>query len=345
MKTERVLVTGSEGYIGAVLVKILLNAGYKVTGTDTLLYSDKPITPSGRSGYEFIRADIRDTESFDLTPYGAIIHLSALSNDPTGELNPTLTEDINFKATIALAKKAKAQGVKRFLFSSSCSVYGIAENGVVNEESEINPLTAYAKSKIASEEELKKLIDADFSVGLLRNSTVYGYSPSFRNDLVVNNFTTCALATKKIKVMSDGSPWRPLIDVRDISTVFMEFLKIEAAKINGEVFNIGFDENNVQVRDILDIVKKAVVGCEVIYTGEHGKDTRSYKVSFKKFAALFPHVKQRWSIEKSVKDMIRELSKINYSESDFAGNKFSRLAQIKKKLDSGNLDTTLRWHY
>jgi nucleoside-diphosphate-sugar epimerase len=337
-----VLVTGDRGYIGSVLVPLLLKDSHKVTGFDTDYYRTASAVP-GNNNYKRITKDIRNIEEKDLEGIDAVIHLSALSNDPIGQLNPNLTSDINFKASVRLAKLAKKNKIKRFLFSSSCSIYGIAESDIVSEQSPVNPLTSYAKSKIDTENELRKLADSSFCVGILRNSTVYGFSPKFRNDLVVNNFATTALAYGQIRVMSDGTPWRPLIDVRDLSKIFIAFLNAPYEKINGEIINIGFSENNFQVKEVLSEVKRQLPKCKVVYTGEHGKDSRSYKVDFNKFKSLFPKIKQEWTLEKSIKDMIGNLRLIKFNKKIFESGKFTRLNVIKNLLLSDKITKDLYW--
>lgn len=338
----KVLVTGDKGYIGQVLVPLLLSKGYGVVGLDTNYFGkgDEIFHPNYRS----ITKDIREVELGDLSGIDSIIHLSALSNDPMGEIDPRLTSDINYEASVRLAQFAKKAGVKRFLFSSSCSIYGIAKEDTVSEKSPVNPLTAYAKSKIDTEKELQKLSDDNFCVGLMRNSTVYGYSPKFRNDLVVNNLVTTALAYGEIRVMSDGTPWRPLIDVRDLSEIFIEFLKVDSEKINGRIINVGFTENNLRIRDIADVVRKHIPGVKIIYTGEHGKDTRSYKVSFDSFKSIFPHVKQEWTLDKSVEDMIKSLKQSGFEKANFESGEYTRLSVLKKLLSSKSVDSNLNWN-
>ena len=339
MEIKKVLVTGSEGYIGSVLVNKLVRQGYKVAGMDTCYYSEVPKNKK----YQFLKHDIRDIDTLDLKRFDTIIHLAALSNDPMGEIDSSLTNDINYTSTVKLAKKAKKQGVKRFLFSSSCSIYGIAKTGGVDETSEVNPLTAYAKSKINSERELKKLASKTFCVGILRNSTVYGYSPRFRDDLVVNNLTASALSTNTIRIMSDGTPWRPLIDVRDLSDIFIEFLKMDSKKISGDIFNIGFNKNNFQVKDIVDLIKKELPQCDIIYTGEHGKDSRSYKVNFNKFRSTFPHTLQKWPMKKSIKDLIKKLKQIKYNKAHFENKTYTRLAGLNKIILQNKINNSLFW--
>ncbi len=337
----KVLVTGDRGYIGSVLIPLLLEKNYKVTGFDTDFFK-KEILPISNS-YTKITKDIRTISEADLKGIDAIIHLSALSNDPMGQINPSLTSEINFESSVKLAKLAKKNGVRRFLFSSSCSIYGIAKEDTVSEQSPVNPLTAYAKSKVDTERELIKLADSSFCVGILRNSTVYGFSPKFRNDLVVNNLVTTALAFAEIRILSDGTPWRPLIDIRDLSKIFIEFLSVDSEKINGKIINIGFDENNLQVRDIISIVKKYIPNCKVVYTGEHGKDARSYKVNFKRFKSIFPFIKQEWTLDKSIEDMTEKLRKMKFGQKDFESGEFSRINVLNKFLLAHDVTEDLYW--
>lgn len=339
---KKILVTGDRGYIGSTLVSILLKKKYEVVGFDTNYFTKRLGSENGLV-YTQVTKDVRGISEKDLDGVDAIIHLAALSNDPMGSINPKLTEEINYKASIRLAKLAKKAGVKRFLFSSSCSIYGIAKSGVVNEDTKANPLTAYAKSKINTEKVLQTLADSDFCVGLLRNSTVYGYSPKFRDDLVVNNFCVHAVAAGIVRVMSDGSPWRPLIDVRDLSSIFTEFLKAPVRLFNGKIINVGFNNNNFQVKQVLDLVKDAVPGLEVIYTGEHGRDSRSYRVSFDLFASLFPSIKQNWNLEKSVENLVTVLIKSGFSKKDLEEKNYTRLAVLNNLLERGKLDKNLYW--
>ncbi|MCL5434974.1 MAG: SDR family oxidoreductase [Patescibacteria group bacterium] len=344
MKMKNILVTGDRGYIGSALIPLLLNSGYGVTGIDTDFFKSTIPSDYFFPKYQKITKDIRNVEKKDLEGVDAVIHLSALSNDPIGNIDENLTSEINFKSTIRLAEMAKSSNVKRFIFSSSCSIYGIAKEDTVNEESEINPLTAYARSKINSEKELKKMADSKFCIGLPRNSTVYGYAPKFRNDLVVNNLVTSALAYNQIRIMSDGTPWRPLIDVRDLANIFIQFLKADEGKINGEIINVGFNENNFQIKDLVEEIQKSLKECKVVYTGEHGKDSRSYKVSFNKFKYLFPDFKQEWTLLKSIKDMVNRLKEANFNKDDFESGKFTRLVSLREFMTNGSLDKNLHWN-
>lgn len=337
-----VMVTGDRGYIGSALVPKLLSRKYEVIGLDTNFF-DRSTERIVNVSYRKIDKDIRKVSPKDLVGVDAIIHLAALSNDPMGEINPKLTEEINHKASIRLARLAKKGGVKKFIFSSSCSIYGIAESGVVDERSKVNPLTAYAVSKIKTERSLRKLSDDSFLVFLLRNSTVFGFSPVFRNDLVVNNLVTTSLAFNEIRIASDGTPWRPLIDVRDLSDIFIHFLETRKKRLSGEIINIGFDKSNFQVKDLVNNIKKALPRCKVVYTGEHGSDSRSYRVDFKKFKKEFPDLKQKWGLSRSIKDMITNLGKMNYTKSDFESGKNARLTILKELLQSKKVDKRLFW--
>lgn len=341
----KILVTGDRGYIGSVLVEKLLR-DFDVVGLDTDFFKTAlhtQHTENIANSYTKITKDIREANENDLEGVDAVIHLAALSNDPMGDLHPRLTEEINFKSSVKLAKLAKKVGVKRFLFSSSCSIYGIANEDIVDEESGVSPLTAYAKSKIETEEALRKLADSDFCVGILRNSTVYGFSPKFRNDLIVNNLATSALAYNQIRILSDGTPWRPLIDVRDLSSIFIEFLTIDKDKINAKIINVGFNENNYQIKDLITEIQNVAVGSGVVYTGEHGKDTRSYKVSFNKFKKIFPNVEQKWNIKRSIQDLVGQLNKFNFSKRHFESGVFTRLVVLKQLMKTGKINAELFW--
>lgn len=339
----KVLVTGDRGYIGTVLVEKLIWQKYDVVGLDAGFFDNNLVFDLPHLKYKKINKDIRKVLPRDLRGIDAIIHLSALSNDPMGEIDSKLTEDINYKASIRLARLAKKAGVKKFIFSSSCSIYGIAKNGVVDENSKVNPLTAYARSKIKTENALKKMADDSFFVGLLRNSTVYGFSPQFRNDLVVNNLVTTALAYGQIRIMSDGTPWRPLIDVRDLADIFIEFLKTKNKSLNGKIINIGFNKNNFQIKDLVGVIKKELPSCRVVYTGEHGADSRSYRVKFNLFEKQFPKLHQKWPLKKSVKDLVKNLKASKFSKQNFEAGMYTRLVVLKKLLDNRRLDKNLFW--
>lgn len=334
-----ILITGDRGYIGSVLVPLILRKKYKVIGLDASYFGNH--IRKTYSNYISVIKDIREIKKNDLKGINAVIHLCALSNDPMGELDKKLTEDINLVSTLKLARLCKEEGIERFIFSSSCSVYGIAKSEVVNEESEVNPLTTYGKSKYLVEEGLKKIADKDFCACIMRNATVYGYSPKFRDDLVVNNLVAGAIALGKIRVLSDGTPWRPLIDVRDLSRAFIEFLEAPKEKISGIVINVGFTNSNFRVKDIVSLIKKELLHCKVVFTNDHGSDSRSYRVNFDKFHKLFPEFRQEWPMGRSIHDLVLRLKKIKYNKRDFISKKYTRLTVLKNLIDSGILDKKL----
>jgi nucleoside-diphosphate-sugar epimerase len=338
MEIKNVLVTGFDGYIGAVLTQLLLKNKFSVTGLDNFYFKDSKI---GKPLLRFkqIKKDIRKIKKEDLIGFDVVIHLAALSNDPLGEFDTRLTHEINYKATVKLAKLAKEVGVKRFIFSSSCSVYGIVKSGIASEKTKVNPITAYSKSKINAEIFLKGISSNDFCVIILRNSTVYGFSPNLRADLVVNDFVTKGFLEKEIEVLSDGSPWRPLIDIRDLSEIFIKFLKIDKKIVNGQIFNIGFNENNFQVKDILDVVKKELPDCRITYNNRNKIDKRSYRVNFSKFHRTFPLVEQQWTLKKSVKDLVSAIKAGKIKER----SKYFRLNILLELVKNKKLDNKLNW--
>ena len=341
MEIKNILVTGSAGYIGSVLTQKLVDQDYFVTGVDTLLYNSSIIFK--QDSYPFRLMDIRNLKIEDLYGFDAVIHLAALSNDHLGSLKKEWTEEINYRESVRLAKICKKAGVKRFIFSSSCSVYGIAKNHMVNEKSQTHPLTIYAATKIKSEMALKKLADNNFCVIIMRNSTVYGFSPAFRDDLVVNNLVASGLSLGKIEIKSDGTPWRPLIDVRDLGQIFINFLQIDSYKVNGKIINIGFNNNNFQVKDLAHFIQKQLPDCKIIFTKKHGADSRSYKVSFNMLNKLMPNLKQEWNMEKSIVDIIKNLKEYNYSKNDFLTGKYTRQEALKKLLKKNKLTDKLFW--
>lgn len=336
----KVLVTGDNGYIGTVMVDELKKKGHEVIGLDTGYFK-------GCELYEIediprIQKDIRDVSNEDIENKNieAIIHLAALSNDPLGELKPEITEKINYEASVHLAEIAVDCGIKRFVFSSSCSIFGIVD-GVANETTEPKPLTEYAKSKIETEKALIRMVSDAFCPIILRNSTVYGLSPKMRFDLVLNNFVGRAITTGKIKIFSDGTPWRPLIHIRDLSRVFAEMLVAPEERVRGQVINVGQNKQNYQVRDIADCVRK-ILDAETTYTGEH-PDSRSYKVSFEKLKNIIPDFEFEWDIEKGTKEMASFLKKINFRESDFLNEKFLRISHLQGLIASGKIDGDMKW--
>ncbi len=328
----KVLVTGHRGYIGAHIVGLLKEAGHHVTGCDLDLFEGcgwETLTPPDR---ELVR-DVRALTPRDLEGQDCVMHLAAISNDPMGDLDPEITRDINARGSIALAQKAKAAGVPRFLFSSSCSIYGKAEGRPLAEPDALNPVSVYAESKIVAEEGIAPLADKDFSPAFLRNSTAYGDSPMLRIDLVVNNLLGCAVAKGDIRIMSDGTPWRPLIHCRDIARAFVAFLGAPREAIHNQSVNIGGDVENYQVRDIADIVQHLVPGATIVYTGEVGKDPRDYRVDFAKLGRLLPEFRLQYTLAAGMEGLLAQFYDHRFSAADFDGDQFVRLRTLRHRRD------------
>lgn len=338
----RVLVTGHNGYIGSVMVRVLQEAGHTVVGLDTYYYADCTLGEPD-TYIEAIRKDIRDVEPDDLAGFDAVVHLAALSNDPLGELEPEWTYDINYRASVKLAKMAKEAGLQRFLFSSSCSMYGAAEDDVLTEEAPLRPLTHYSVSKVRTEEGLAKLADQDFSPVFLRNGTAYGISPRLRFDLVLNNLVGWAYTTGQVLIMSDGTPWRPIVHVEDISQAFAAVLAAPREVIHCQAFNVGVNGENYQVRQMAQIVQEIVPGCKVEYAGQGGPDPRNYRVDFSKFASLVPDFRPQWNARLGAQELYEAFRSVKLSEEEFQGRKYVRLKQLKHLISEGYLDETLRW--
>ncbi len=337
-----VLVTGYDGYIGSVMVPLLQDAGHIVSGLDTCYFSDGAAASHLQKA---LHKDIRDVTEADLQGYDAIIHLAALSNDPMGELNPAWTEEINYLATVHLARLAREAGVQRFLYASSCSVYGMAsEDAVATESSPLRPLTAYAVSKIRSEEALAELADEHFSPVFMRNATAYGWSPRFRSDLVVNNLTAWAFTTGKIRILSDGTPWRPLVHIEDISRAFCAALSAPRDAIHNQAFNVGRNGENYQIRQVAEIVHKVLPQCEVVIEGmDRPPDPRSYRVDFSKIARALPEFHPQWDVKQGVEELVRAYDQVGLTEDDFNGSRYVRLARLKELIQTDRLDDSLRW--
>jgi len=342
----RILVTGNLGYIGSVMTPMLAEAGYEVWGLDTGYFQDCVLpgqTISRRHLSKQIVKDVRAVNEHDLTKVDAIIHLAALSNDPLGELNPNLTEEINYLASVRLASMAKTAGISRFLFSSSCSLYGQGSGTGLTEESPFNPLTAYARSKVLTETSLSKLADKDFSPVYLRNATVYGLSPRIRLDLVVNNLTGWGFTTGQVRLLSDGTAWRPNVHIEDVCGAFLAALRAPRDIIHNQAFNVGVERDNFRIRDIADTVAKVVPDCKVSFAEGANPDSRSYNVSFKKINRLLPEFTPIWSLEKAVEALYRAFQRSSLSYADFEGRSYTRLKQLKYLMSSGLIDPNLYW--
>jgi len=334
----KILVTGNLGFVGNVLSEQLVKQDFEVVGLDSDFY---PQGFLGKMNSEIvqIKKDLRNISIDDLKGIDAICHLAGLSNDPLGEINPNLTHEINHLSTIKLAKLAKKAKVSKFIFSSSCSSYG-ANNDEVNEDSPLAPLTAYAKSKVNSEKELLFLNDSEFNVTNLRSATAYGLSNCIRLDLVVNNLTSSAFATKQVRLLSDGTSWRPLVHVNDMSNAFILVLNSSLAKINGETFNVGSNEENYTVREIAENVEKIVPNSKITYGDNASKDERSYRVNFNKIKTQLGF-KTTWTLEKGIENIYKNLKERNFSEKEFNDKKYYRLKYIKWLIENQKLDTNL----
>jgi len=339
----RVLVTGHHGYIGAVLTPLVAAAGHDVVGLDTFFFRDCDLGPA--EPWRDARAlDVRDITTADLEGIDAIVHLAALSNDPLGDLNPAWTYDINRDGTIHLARLARDAGVRRFVFASSCSMYGSAgKDGLVDESSPLRPLTPYAESKVRAEEALFDLADDDFAPVSMRNSTAYGASPRLRLDIVLNNLVGWAHAFGTITLLSDGSAWRPLVHVRDITEVAIRLLDAPLEFIRGEAFNVGSSAQNYRIRDLAGLVQQAYPSCELTFSEAAGADPRSYRVDFAKLSRALPDFRCSWSAESGIAELSGVYAACGLDARGFEGPLYVRLRQLKKLLESGRLDDGLRW--
>ena len=336
----KVLVTGHHGYIGSVLVDVLARAGHDVTGLDTYLYDGCNFGPERRT-VPAIRKDLRDVVPKDLAGFDAVMHLAALSNDPLGDLNAACTYEINHVASVTLARAAKAAGVPRFLFSSSCSLYGAAGDTMLAEDAAFNPITPYGTSKVLVETDVAKLADAAFSPTFLRNATAYGVSPRLRADIVVNNLVGVACTTGEAMIESDGSPWRPLVHVEDISRAFLAVLEAPRAAIHNEALNIGSTDENYQIREVADLVKAVVPGCTIRYREGGGPDPRCYRVNCDKLVRTLPGFRTEWTVHRGVQELYDAYVRYGLTKDMFSN--YFRLRRLQALSREGRLDGALRW--
>ena len=338
----RVLVAGHRGYIGAVLVPFLRYAGHEVDGMDLGLYEGCDLGPAPQDPGALPPGDIRDTDPARLRGYDAVVCLAALSNDPLGDLNPAATYSINLDGTLRLARAAKEAGVQRFLFASSCSLYGAAGSAGVAEDAELFPVTPYGEAKVVAERELSLLADDSFSPAYLRNATAYGASPRLRLDIVVNNLTAVAMTTGQVRLESDGSPWRPLVHIEDISRVFLAALEAPRELVHDQAFNVGRQEDNVQVRQIAEMVAEAIPRSTVTLADGAGPDLRNYRVDFSKLNDTFADLKLRWQVRDGIDELAAAYAEHGLSYDDFTSARFVRLRRIRELLSAGLIDDMLR---
>ncbi|MBL7107227.1 MAG: NAD(P)-dependent oxidoreductase [Phycisphaerae bacterium] len=338
----KILLTGSQGYIGMVLSTMLLEQGFEVTGLDSDLYKSCTFG-SNIPNVPFINKDIRDVVKNDCVGYDAILHLAGLSNDPLGNLDRKLTFDINYKASVNLAKSAKAAGVRRFIFSSSCSNYGAGGTKMINEKAKLNPVTPYGISKVMVEKAVYSLADENFTPVFLRNATAYGFSPRIRFDLVLNNLVAWAFTTGMVYLKSDGSSWRPIVHVEDISRAFIAVLKAEKSIVHNQVFNVGTNSDNYQIKQIAQIVKETVPGCSLKFAPGASADKRCYRVDCSKLPNTIPSFKPKWNAKKGAAQLYQSYKKIGLKLEDFEGPKYQRIGHIKFLLKKQLINNSLRW--
>jgi len=339
----RVLVTGHNGYIGSVLVKLLQHEGHDVVGLDTDLFADCMFGNDPAPSVPSMNVDIRDTSAIELKGFDAVIHLAGLSNDPLGNLDPTLTYEINHAASVRLAEKAKSSGVSRFIFSSSCSNYGASGDNFLTEESDLNPVTAYGVSKVWVERDVQKLADSNFHPTFLRNSTVYGISPRLRVDLVLNNLIASAVTSGRIVMQSDGTPWRPIVHVGDVSAAFLAVLEAPSEAIHNQAFNVGLTQENYRISELAEIVKETVPDCEVEFAEGAGPDKRCYRVDCSKISRLLPGFKPQWNARAGAIQIYEAYKSANIKPQILTDPRYIRMIQIRQLMNAGRVNDQLRW--
>jgi nucleoside-diphosphate-sugar epimerase len=338
----KVLVTGHDGYIGVVLAPMLELMGHEVVGLDTHLYEGCSLGPEPPR-IEAYRMDVRDVTPALLRGFDAVIHLAAISNDPVGDLNPACTHDLNYQGSVTLARAAKEAGVRRFLFSSSCSLYGAGGEDFLDETAAFYPVTPYGESKILAEKEISELADDNFSPVFLRNATAYGYSSRLRGDLVVNNLVAYAMLTGQVRMKSDGTPWRPLVHIEDVARAFAAVLHAPLEAVHNEAFNVGRTEENYQIRDVAEIVECAVPGSRITLADSAGPDIRNYRVNCDKLSRAVPSFRPIWTVPAGVDELVRSYQRHALTLEQLHGPNLMRIQRVRHLIHRGQLDSMLRW--